>query len=389
MCASYLQLVDAFFRFMKGFFYFRMNLDTPEHIGVQKKVGQILEAFNEIGVETDVAQFTNRGLEFNGALLKEFSANKLKRGWENNAEVHKILLEKINFGEYDFAWMRVGLVLPWVFRFIKTANKRNPQMKIFLEYGTYPFDEELVGFFKKLYPISEFYLKRLKNYVTKIITFCGQDQIHGIDCVKMSNGINAEDYRFNAEPPTLTDTLNLISVSTLHDWHAYDRVIKGISDYYENDFDKLKTNINFHIVGEGEQHKNLAKMSEDLDLQNRIIFHGYKTGKELDEIFKQCHLAVGTLGMHRKNTVMDSSLKNREYCARAIPFILATKDNDFPENLSFIKYVCGDDSSILIAELLEFYNSFDKNNSEIRKYAEANLSWKHKINQMLAETFPA
>lgn len=373
------------FFFMKAFFYFRMNLDTPEHIGVRKKVRQILRAFNELGVETDVAQFTNCGLELNGELLKEFSANKLKRGWENNAEVHKTLLEKVNFSKYDFAWMRVGLVLPWVFQFIKNAKKRNPKMKIFLEYGTYPFDMELEGFVKKLYPVSEFYLKRLKNHVEKIITFCGQDEIHGIDCIKMSNGIDVGEYKWNEKPPEFTDTLNLIAVSSLHKWHAYDRVINGMKNYYTEDFDRLKININFHIVGEGEEKQNLEIMSKEFNLQDKIFFHGYQTGNDLDEFFEKCHLAIGTLGMHRININVVSSLKNREYCARAIPFVLATSDSDFPENLPFVKYVSGDDSDISIGNLLNFYRLFKtvETNSAIRNYAEKNLVWKQKIAEIL------
>lgn len=370
---------------MKAFFYFRMNLETPEHIGVRKKVHQILKAFNELGVQTDVVAFSNHGLELNGELLKEFSVHKLKRGWENNAEVHKILLEKVDFAAYDFAWMRVGLVLPWVFRFIKTAKKRNPQMKIFLEFATYPFDEELEGFVKKLYPVSEFYLKRLKNHVSKIITFCGQDEIHEIDCLKMRNGIDVNEFKWNAKSPIFTNTLNLIAVSSLHNWHGYDRLIAGIRDYYENDLEKR--NVNFHIVGEGEEKQNLEKLTIKFNLQDKIIFHGYKSGTESDEIFEKCHLAIGTLGMHRIGINVVSSLKNREYCARAMPFVLATDDGDFPEELPFVKYVSGDDSAILIGELIEFYDSFDKNNSAIRKYAEKNLKWEDKVSQLLSENF--
>ena len=371
---------------MKGFFYFRMNLDTPEHIGVRKKVEQILKAFNELGIETDVAKFTDRGLEFNGELLKEFSVNKIKRGWENNAEVHKILLKKVNFAEYDFAWMRVGLVLPWVFNFIKTSKKQNLRMKIFLEYGTYPFDEELTGFIKKLYPVSEFYLKRLKNRVEKIITFCGQDEIKGIPCIKMSNGINAEEYIWNLESPEFSGTLNLIAVSSLHDWHAYDRVIAGIHSYYKNNLHKKNIKINLHIVGEGEEKEKLEKMSSEFNLEDQIFFHGYKTGKELDEIFRKCHLAIGTLGMHRKNTLLDSSLKNREYCARGIPFVLATDDPDFPEGLFFVKYVPDDESKIEIAQLVEFYKNLTVTSDfpkVLRNYSLDKLNWGNKISALI------
>ncbi len=376
---------------MKGFFYFRMNMDDPELVGVRKKIVQILKAFRDSGVETDVAFFTNRGLEFNGELLLEFSENYLRRGWQKNADAHKVLIEKIDFGKYDFAWMRVGLVLPWVFRFIKKSKLKNPKLKIFLEFGTYPFGAELEGFFKTLYPVSEFYLKRLQGEVFRIITFCGQDEIHRIPCVKMRNGIDVEDYKQRREPPDFSDVFEMIAVSSLHDWHAYERLIAGMKNYYERDFETKKINLVFHIVGAGDKKELLEKAAAENNLREKVIFHGFLDGQKLDEVFGRSHIAVGTLGMHRIQTEIVSSLKNREYCARAIPFVVATIDLDFPEDLSFVKYVAGDDSAIDIVSLIEFYEaakSGENMSGVMRKYALENLDWKSKISEVfdLAES---
>lgn len=376
---------------MKGFFYFRMNLEEPEHSGVRRKFEQILKAFNESGTETDAAFFTNRGLEFEGRSLLEFSANRVMRGWQKNASVNRKLLDDVDFTRYDFAWIRPGLVFPWIYRFIKTAKKQNPNLKIFLEFGTYPFDAELEGFIKRLYRLSEFYLKRLRNDVDKIITFCGQDEIHGIPCIKMRNGIDVGEYNFEPIPPKFNDQLNIVAVSSLHKWHAYDRIIRGMKAYFDSAPNKTKIDLRFHLIGLGEEKAFLDELVSRFDLQEKIIFHGYRSGRELDEIFERSHIAVGTLGMHRIQTQTVSSIKNREYAARAIPFVLATPDADFPAELPFVKMVSGDETPVDMTELIEFYKAFADDRAEekrmaIRRYAKENLDWKIKIAPVLEET---
>jgi glycosyltransferase involved in cell wall biosynthesis len=371
---------------MKGFFYFRMDLDAPEHIGVRKKILHILEAFRASGVETDAAFFTDRGLEMGGEVLMEFSANRLRRGWEKNSAAYRRLLARLDFRKYDFAWLRVGLVLPWASDFIKKMQRQNPQMKIFLEFGTYPFDAELEGPIKTLYPVSEFYLKRQKGRVSRIITFCGQDEIHDIACVKMRNGISVEEHPWRSAPPAFSDTLDLIAVSTLHNWHAYDRLIEGMKRYYEKDFARKKINVRFHIVGDGDKKSELRQMASEFGLEDKVIFYGFKSGAELDAVFEQSHVAVGTLGMHRIKAEVVSSLKNREYCARGVPFVLATDDPDFPATLNFVHYVPGDDSPLDITALIEFYENLaaDRNFPKtMRDYALENLDWKSKIAPVL------
>jgi hypothetical protein len=65
---------------------------------------------------------------------------------------------------------------------------------------------------------------------------------------------------------------------------------------------------------------NLKNLASRLRINDHIIFHGFVHGKELDRLFEQNHIAVGSLGIHRIGLNQLSILKAREYCARGIPF---------------------------------------------------------------------
>jgi glycosyltransferase involved in cell wall biosynthesis len=51
-------------------------------------------------------------------------------------------------------------------------------------------------------------------------------------------------------------------------------------------------------VGNGKEIPNLKKLVDNLHLSKQVIFHGFKTGDELDSLFNSCHIAVGSLGLH-------------------------------------------------------------------------------------------
>ena len=79
--------------------------------------------------------------------------------------------------------------------------------------------------------------------------------------------------------------------------HGFDRVIRGIAQYYENGG---KCNVIFHIVGQGDESENLKGLATSLNLEKNIIFHGSKFGAELDALYENADIGVDALGAHRK-----------------------------------------------------------------------------------------
>jgi len=142
--------------------------------------------------------------------------------------------------------------------------------------------------------------------------------------------------------------LYLLFVANVSRWHGIDHIIRGIYEYKNNHL------ICLHIVGNGKDIPNLKKLVDNLHLSKQVIFHGFKTGDELDSLFNSCHIAVGSLGLHRIGLSESSTLKVREYCARGIPYIIACGDPDFPDDYPYIFRVPPDESPIDIESVIDF-----------------------------------
>jgi hypothetical protein len=177
----------------------------------------------------------------------------------------------------------------------------------------------------------------------------------------------------------------MAGVANLSFWHGYDRIIEGLSRYYHYKRPEEKK-VFFHIIGdssssESNRYKELVKK---YGLSDYVKFHGRKFGKDLDSLFNQMDIAVGSLGGHRKNIKFDKSLKNREYCARGIPFFYSLIDPDF-EGQDFIYKVPSNDDPIDISSIIEFIDNSNYDSARIRNFAEENLTWEQQFKKILDE----
>ncbi len=75
----------------------------------------------------------------------------------------------------------------------------------------------------------------------------------------------------------------------------------------------------FHIVGYEANKETPANM----------IFHGYVTGEALQNLYKQCHVGMGSLALFRKNLYENSTLKSCEYVAHGLPIIIGYTETAF------------------------------------------------------------
>lgn len=166
-------------------------------------------------------------------------------------------------------------------------------------------------------------------------------------------------------------------------WHGYDRLIEGLKNYYSK---KQKTKVILHFVGNSSNNESVRyiNMVKDCNLAEYVLFHAFKNGDELDEIFNLSDLAIGCLGVHRKGIQYVRSLKNSEYCARGIPFIYSEIDESF-EDKNFKLKIKADDSPVDINQLISFVLSNKFEPEKIREFAEKNLSWDRQMEIVLNE----
>lgn len=197
--------------------------------------------------------------------------------------------------------------------------------------------------------------------------------------ITIANGIDVESVGVRKPPQHIDETLHILCVANVSRWHGLDRLLQGLATYSGT------PRVVLHIAGGGAELPTLQKMVNDLGISDRVVFHGFLTGNALDVLFDQCHIAVGSLGIHRKGLTQTSELKAREYCARGIPYVIAVSDPDFPTDFPYILHLPADESPIDIKSILAFAKDVctdPEHPQKMRSFAEEHLDWSMKMKEL-------
>lgn len=256
--------------------------------------------------------------------------------------------------------------------------------KVVMEVPTYPYDSEYEaqGISRQIFQ-DKIFRNRLAKHLDAIVTFSDYDKIFGQRTIKISNGIDFDSVKMKTTINDTSKELNLIGVAEIHEWHGFDRLVKGLAEYYSNPQSYL---VKFHVVGyffSTEIENEFKKIITDNHMENYVILYGKKHGEELDQIFDNCDFGVGSLGRHRVGIDKIKTLKNREYAARGIPFIYSETDSDF-DSKPYVLKVPANESSIDIHRIIDFYNKNKMSPNEIRE-SIADLSWKNQMEHVIKE----
>ncbi len=75
-------------------------------------------------------------------------------------------------------------------------------------------------------------------------------------------------------------------------------------------------------------------------------------------------------------------MKAREYCSRGIPYIIACKDPDFPDEFPYIFQIPADENAVDIVKVIEFAQKVyadPDHPQKMRTYAVKHLDWSVKM----------
>ena len=226
-----------------------------------------------------------------------------------------------------------------------------------------------------------------------MVTFSDAKEIFGQRTINISNGVDFDSIPLH-HPSSIIhhpSELHLIGVAEVHPWHAFDRVMSGIGEYYSHQRSAIshQKDVYFHVVG-GVHPNHMKNCFEPIlekypDIKDKIIFHGTLFGQQLDDIFNQCQFAIGSLGRHRSGITVIKTLKNREYATRGIPFIYSEQDSDFDHQPYVIK-APADESPIDIHQIIDFMQDFKMAPEDIRKTVEP-LQWKYQMKKVVDAVF--
>jgi hypothetical protein len=259
-------------------------------------------------------------------------------------------------------------------------------MKVVMEIPTYPYDSEY-----KAQRMSKqiFQDKIFRNHLAKeldaIVTFSDYPQIFGQRTIRISNGIDFEHVSMKTTVNDTSQTLNLIGVAEIHRWHGFDRLVKGLAQYYSQ---PQKYIVKFHVVGyfySAEGEDEFKQLIADNHMEDYVILYGKKHGEELDKLFNMCDFGIGSLGRHRVGIQKIKTLKNREYAARGIPFTYSETDSDFDDRPYVLK-MPADESPVDIQKIIHFHQNLSISAAEIRDSIK-DLSWEHQMKHVISETY--
>lgn len=273
---------------------------------------------------------------------------------------------------------------PFIIRMIRKIKSTGT--RVVMEIPTYPYDTEYVsqGLGKQIY-VDRLFRRLQAAQLDAIVTFSNHDTIYGQRTIKISNGIDFDKIRIKTSVHDTTKSLNLIGVAEIHQWHGFDRLVKGLADYYSL---QREYKVYFHLVGyffSRREENEFRQYVNENGLASYVIIHGKKHEEELDAVFDLCDFGVGSLGRHRVGIKNIKTLKNREYAARGIPFIYSEDDNDF-DKMPYVLKAPADETPIDICSIIYFYQHLSISPKEIRDSIK-NLSWESQMRHVITSLF--
>ncbi len=358
-----------------------------EYNGISKKIYSQVKALNQCGVHTVLC---HTSFDASGNQVRMIGDEDIIRNFGQS--VWSKITKRISWGslydyimgqEISFVYMRSDHnANPFLIHFLRRLRKSG--VKVVMEIPTYPYDQEYktLRFLDKISLfVDQLFRKRLAKELYRIVAFVDREEIFGVPVITISNGIDFDVLPMKHHLHDNPQKINLMGVAEIHYWHAFDRVIAGLEQYYRS---QPETEVTFHVVGEGFQGyaQQLYQQAVKAGVSNYVVFHGNKSGKELDEMFELADIGIASLGRHRSGITHIKTLKNREYAARGIPFVYSEIDEDF-ESMPYILKAPADETPLDIRRIVDFYHTVVRNPAAIRASIEGTLSWKVQMESVL------
>lgn len=284
----------------------------------------------------------------------------------------------------DFLYIRRYVADCAYVDFFKWIKEKYPKCKIIVEIFTYPYDKDDFNrsFIHRVKQLP-FYLKdshyrwKLKGYVDRFVTYSKDGEIFNIPTIQTTNGVCVESIAPKKTNLTDKNKITLVSVAAIQTHHGYERLIKGLGNYYAAGG---KRDILYNVVGDGKDLEYYKNLANSYNLGEHIVFHGRQNGDALDALYDTADIAIASLGLYKYDINIISTLKTCEYMAKGLPVVTGCKISLLNDELP--PYICefsNDDTPIDIERIIEFYESVYSEQTEaavifeIRNFAAKNM----------------
>lgn len=356
-------------REMKRGYY--IHFEGRASVGISKKLDMQIDEFgkyfdiSELEVETVKRNLAQRVI----GLLPMLSITR------NYAEA----LEKLDHP--DFIYVRRNVADKAYVNFWKEIKRRYPQCKIIIEIFTYPYDKDDFGKWNAwpFYIKEIIYRPQLKKYVDRFVTYSADKEIFGVPTIITTNGIDVEKVKI-VEGSYKDNIITLIGVAYMQRHHGYERLIRGLWDYYQKR--KYEYKVELLLIGDGPEKSRYQKMVEKYRLQEYVKFFPTMSGEKLDEMYDMSDIALASFGMYKLGIYEKlGALKTRECLAKGMPLITGCEIEGLGDDYIYVKNFPNNDQTVNVEEIVNFFVSIKEKdiNKEtvartIREFATEHVS---------------
>ena len=298
-------------------------------------------------------------------------------------DLHNVAVKTINEIGFDYIYWRSGPVFSSCCKVAETA--KNTGAQLILEIPTFPSSkEDTMKGIRRIFALYE------KQHIDKFndsidyYVLIGEDaggEYKGKPAINIENGIDISGVPVR-KPKNDKNVVHILALASMCYWHGYERLIKSLAEY------KGDENVVVHMVGgnEGGCLPEWKDLTHQLNLDDKVIFHGQMSGEPLEEMFDLCDIGVNSLAMYKKCFNVTMELKAREYIARGLPFICAVDDPalSYEKKELWLK-VPNDDSIPDMNEIVEFAKKMKNDPThvqELRELAEKHLTWEQQYKKV-------
>ena len=306
-------------------------------------------------------------------------------------EQNRLIMKLMKRMKFDYVYWRSAPC--WYSTYKAAACIKKYDSKLIYEFPTFLKTKEKA--LSRLRALFGFYAAIWQKKVDKKVdcfVMIGEDaggQYKGKPAVNIENGINVEEIpvrHFTPDP----EKIHLLALASMSYWHGYDKMIRSIAEY------KGDTKVIFHMVGgnSGGSLEDWKQLAQELDVTDRVIFHGQMSGKNLDSMFDLCDLGINSLALCRKNLYSASELKAREYAVRGLPFVRGVDDailDQAAEDQVYWMKLPNDESIPDLQTIIDFAYRMRENPSiadHLHRFAEKYMTWEAQYQKVFEQLSP-
>ena len=374
-----------------------LHTDNPKHIGILKKVRGMCNGFADSFCV--YLEYVCGGM----SVIEEFvpqnkTLEKAYRGLGARSSFYKDVYNWICDNDVSVVYIRFDHLDSVMMRFFKKLKEQG--VKIYLELPTFPYAGERDKRHRKLLKkgkIPQYIIKRIlanreeaystqiNKYVEKIVTYTYDGIIWNSPSVCVENGVDCSTIKLR-DHQNDSDKVIVGCIANLAKWHAVDRVIEGLKNYYT--LPSVRP-IDFWIIGEGSETPYIKCLVEKYDLSDHVVFKGPLSGDALDKALNDIDIGVGTLGLYRIGLPWGSTLKSKEYCAAGLPFFYSSREKALSGYEPFALKFEDNDSPIDINAVVDFALKVRNDmqlRRDMREKAEREYDWRSLTKKILEKT---